>query len=149
MSCLISFYWSWFVAGFSNICCKFGNQPCNWRLSWASVWGQLGGGPGYSDSSARYLFYPCCCAGVITWEDAARIMGSAHFLGTGWPLCSKFMLFHSLWQKNECVIQRSINVLLWMFLWGKHRDGFLKIFWNTFQNTFGEDENKLGGKKDN
>lgn len=35
-----------------------------------------------------------------------------------------------------------------MFLWGKLRDGFLKLLWKL-QNSFGEDENKLGKKNDN
>ena len=93
VSLLVSFCWYRFAAGFGNVRCKSGNQPCNWGLSWTSVWGQLGGGPGDSDSFARYLFYPGCCAGVITWEDAACVVGSTHFLGTGWPLCGNFIHF--------------------------------------------------------
>lgn len=126
------------VAGFSNICCKFGNQPCDRSLPRTSVRGQLSGGPGHGHRVAGHLFYPCCCARVIAWEDAPSIMGSTHFLGTGWPLCGKnFMLFPSLRQKSECMVQCNINILPWMFLWRKQLDRFLKISWNTSLSSLG------------
>lgn len=38
------------------------------------------------------------------------------------------------------MIQCSINVLLWMFLWGKKLDRFLKSILKCFSEYFGEDE---------
>lgn len=53
------------IAGFSNVRCQLSHQSCNWSLPWTSVWGQLSGGPRYSNSSARHLFHPCGCARVV------------------------------------------------------------------------------------
>lgn len=78
-----------FVVGFSNFCGKFGHQPRYRCLPWSSLWRQLGCGPGYSNSLVRHLFYSCCCTRIAAREDAAGILGSAHFMGTGWPFCSK------------------------------------------------------------
>lgn len=82
-----------FVLGFSNFCGKFSYQPCYWCLPWSSLWRQPGGGPGYSNSLVRHLFYSCCCTRIAAREDEASILGSTHFMGTGWPFCSKLLKY--------------------------------------------------------
>lgn len=128
------------------VCCRFRNVAASLVTSPAigaylgrSVWGQLGGGPGDSDSFARYLFYPGCCAGVTTWEDAACVVGSTHFLGTGWPLCGNFIHFG----KNMNVWFSAALMFCYGCFFGENiADG---ILWKL-QNSLGEDENKLGKK---
>lgn len=77
------------VVGVSNFCSKFSYQPCYWCLPWSSLRRQPGRGAGYSHSPVGHLLYSRCCTRVAAREDEASVLGSTHFMGTGWPLCSK------------------------------------------------------------